>query len=48
VSFKRLAEAEGGFSDNEPMHVCVQQAIEKAITDLVVKGIKRKVWRAQG
>ncbi|MBA6341235.1 CsgG/HfaB family protein [Colwellia sp. MB02u-10] len=46
VSFKRLAEAEGGFSENEPMHVCVQQAIEKAITELVVKGIKRKVWRA--
>ncbi|MBA6291998.1 CsgG/HfaB family protein [Colwellia sp. MB3u-70] len=46
VSFKRLAEAEGGFSQNEPMHVCVQQAIEKAITELVVKGIKRKVWRA--
>lgn len=46
VSFKRLAEAEGGFSDNEPMHVCVQQAIEKAITELVIKGIKRKVWRA--
>jgi curli production assembly/transport component CsgG len=46
VSFKRLAEAEGGFSENEPMHVCVQQAIEKAITEMVVKGIKRKVWRA--
>jgi curli production assembly/transport component CsgG len=46
VSFKRLAEVEGGFSDNEPMHVCVQQAIEKAITELVVKGIERKVWRA--
>ena len=46
VSFKRLAEAEGGFSDNEPMHVCVQQAIEKAITELVIKGIERKVWRA--
>jgi curli production assembly/transport component CsgG len=28
------------------MHVCVQQAIEKAITEMVVKGIKRKVWRA--
>jgi len=46
VSFKRLAEVEGGFSENEPMHVCVQQAIEKAITELVVKGIERKVWRA--
>ena len=47
VSFKRLAEIEGGFSENEPMHVCVQQAIEKAITELVMKGIARKVWRAE-
>jgi curli production assembly/transport component CsgG len=47
VSFKRLAEIEGGFSENEPMHVCVQQAIEKAITELVMKGIERKVWRAE-
>ncbi|MBA6337643.1 CsgG/HfaB family protein [Colwellia sp. BRX8-7] len=46
ISFKRLAEMEGGYSDNEPMHVCVQQAIEKAITELVIKGIARNVWRA--
>ncbi len=46
ISFKRLAEAEGGFSENEPMHVCVQQAIEKAINELVLKGIDKKVWRA--
>ncbi len=47
VSFKRLAEAEGGFTTNEPMHLCVTQTIEKAITELIVKGIEKKVWRAQ-
>lgn len=47
VSFKRLAEAEGGYTTNEPMHICVKQTIEKAITELIVKGIDKKVWKAQ-
>jgi curli biogenesis system outer membrane secretion channel CsgG len=48
VSFKRLAEAEGGYTTNEPMHLCVTQTIEKAITELILKGIDRKVWRSAG
>lgn len=44
VSFKRLAEAEAGFTENEPMHVCVKQAIEKAITELVKKGLAKNIW----
>jgi curli production assembly/transport component CsgG len=44
VSYKRLAEAEAGFSDNEPMSICVTQAIEKALTDLVIKGIDKGLW----
>lgn len=47
VSFKRLAEAEAGYTTNEPMHLCVKQTIEKAITELVQKGIKRRVWHAK-
>lgn len=47
VSFKRLAEIEGGFTENEPMHLCVQQAIEKAVTDMVLKGIEKNIWRAK-
>lgn len=46
VSFKRLAEAEAGYTTNEPMHLCVTQTIEKAITELILKGIDRNVWRA--
>lgn len=46
ISFKRLAEAEGGYTTNEPMHLCVKQTIEKAITELVQKGIKRRIWHA--
>lgn len=47
VSYKRLAEVEGGYSTNEPMHICVKQAIEKSITELIKKGIDKNVWRAQ-
>ncbi|KZN66103.1 transporter [Pseudoalteromonas luteoviolacea CPMOR-1] len=47
VSYKRLAEAEAGFSENEPMHICVTQAIEKALTMLVTQGIERGVWAAK-
>ncbi|TDF39818.1 transporter [Alteromonadaceae bacterium M269] len=47
VSFKRLAEAEGGYTTNEPMHICVQQTIEKAVTELIKKGLEKKVWRTQ-
>lgn len=44
VSYKRLAEAEAGFSDNEPMSICVTQAIEKALTDLITEGINKGLW----
>ncbi len=47
VSFKRLAEAEGGYTTNEPMHICVKQTIEKAITELIQKGRKKGVWKAR-
>ncbi|MCF2856878.1 CsgG/HfaB family protein [Pseudoalteromonas sp. SMS1] len=47
VSYKRLAEAEAGYSDNEPMHICVTQAIEKALVMLVDQGIEKGVWSAK-
>ena len=47
VSYKRLAEAEAGFTDNEPMSICVTQAIEKALSDLVLKGINKGIWSAK-
>ena len=46
VSYQRLLELETGYTTNEPMHICVRQAIELAIADLVQKGIDIKVWRA--
>ena len=47
LSFKRLAEAEAGYTTNEPMFICVKQTIEKAITELVLKGIEKRVWKSQ-
>ncbi|GLR69789.1 CsgG/HfaB family protein [Agaribacter marinus] len=47
VSFRRLLEAEAGYTTNEPMFECVKQGIEKAVSELVVKGIERGVWRAK-
>ncbi|OHU94214.1 CsgG/HfaB family protein [Pseudoalteromonas byunsanensis] len=47
VSYKRLAEAEGGYSNNEPMHICVKQAIEKALVDLINSGIEKGLWSAK-
>lgn len=47
ISFKRLAEAEAGYTTNEPMFICVKKTIEKAITELVLKGIEKRVWKAQ-
>jgi len=46
VSFKELLEAEIGFSTNEPMHICVLQAIEKSVVELVKKGIEKNIWRS--
>lgn len=46
VSYKRLLEIETGYTTNEPMFECVKQSIEKAVGELVIKGIEKGVWRA--
>ena len=46
VSLNRLAEAEGGYSTNEPVQYCVKQAIEAAVAQLIVLGQQRGFWRA--
>jgi curli production assembly/transport component CsgG len=44
VSFKRLLEAEAGFTTNEPVQLAVQGAIEKAVGALVIEGIIDNLW----
>lgn len=44
VAFKELLEAEAGITTNEPDHLALQQAIEKAVYGLVLEGVELKLW----
>ncbi len=44
VKFKRLLEAETGFTYNEPTELAVTEAIEKAVESLVIEGVEDKLW----
>ena len=44
VKFKRLLEAETGFTYNEPTELAVTEAIEKAVEALVVEGVQGNLW----
>lgn len=40
TSFKHLLQAEVGFSVNEPVQLCVQQALEAAVIHLTLQGVR--------
>jgi curli production assembly/transport component CsgG len=44
VAFKKLLEAEIGYSRNEPVQLCVKEAIEAGVIHLVAQGIRDKQW----
>jgi curli production assembly/transport component CsgG len=44
VDFQRLLEVEIGYSSNEPVELCVKEAIEKAVESLVIEGIYDNLW----
>jgi curli biogenesis system outer membrane secretion channel CsgG len=46
VNFKRLLEVETGYTTNEPVHMAVTEAIEKAVQSLVLEGIQDKIWES--
>ncbi len=46
VTFRRLLEAETGFTKNEPTQMAVSEAIEKAVESLIIEGIEDKLWTA--
>lgn len=46
VNFKRLLEVETGYTTNEPVHMAVTEAIEKAVQSLVLEGIQDNIWQA--
>lgn len=44
VSFRRLLEAEAGYTTNEPAQLALRDAIEAAVIHLVVQGIRENHW----
>jgi len=46
VKFKRLLEAETGFSINEPSQMAVTEAIEKSVQSLIIEGVRDGLWTA--
>ncbi|NPA39306.1 MAG: curlin [Thermodesulfobacteria bacterium] len=45
VRFNQLLEAEAGISVNEPVEMAVQEAIEKAVLDIIIEGVKSGLWQ---
>ena len=44
VAFKDLLQADAGYTTNEPDELALQQAIEKAVWELVLDGAQLKLW----
>jgi curli production assembly/transport component CsgG len=44
VNFKKLLEIEAGYTRNEPVQLCVKEAIESAVLHLAVQGLKDHTW----
>ncbi len=44
VSFQKLLEAEAGITLNQPRHMAVRQAMEKAVYGLIVEGAEIGLW----
>jgi len=44
IRIKRLLEAETGLSTNEPPSMCVLEAVEKAVFDLIIEGLQDGIW----
>ncbi|MEN8177688.1 MAG: CsgG/HfaB family protein [Pseudomonadota bacterium] len=45
VSFKKLLEAEAGYTRNEPAQLCVLNAIETAVVQMIVQGVQNNIWQ---
>lgn len=44
VSFNKLLQAEGGFSTNEPINLCVEQAVELGVYATIMEGAQKGYW----
>ncbi|MFL0799085.1 MAG: hypothetical protein K6L80_01435 [Agarilytica sp.] len=44
VRFKRLLEVEGGYTRNEPVQLCLLEAIQAAVMKIIVEGVEDNSW----
>ncbi len=44
VKWKRLLEAETGYTYNEPTEMAVTEAVEKAVHSLIIEGVQDNLW----
>jgi len=44
VRENRLLEMEAGYTTNEPVSMCVLEAVEKAVLDLIIEGVQDEIW----
>ncbi|WP_233701975.1 CsgG/HfaB family protein [Kaistella palustris] len=47
IDTERLLESDVGITQNEPVHLAVTEAIEKAVYSLIVEGVKDNIWSAK-
>lgn len=45
VDYQNLLEAETGYTYNEPVDLCVTEAIQKAVQSLVIEGVEDGLWQ---
>lgn len=45
VTLNKLLEVEAGITNNEPIQIAVESAIEKAVQALIVEGAQLNIWR---
>ncbi|WP_275315156.1 CsgG/HfaB family protein [Tenacibaculum bernardetii] len=48
VALRRLLEVETGVTKNEPAQLAVKEAIDKAVEQLIIEGVKDGLWMPQG
>lgn len=44
VRFRRLLEAETGYTYNEPREMAINEAVEKAVHSLIIEGVLANLW----
>lgn len=44
IEFKKLLEAEAGYTSNEPAQLCLLSAIEAAVIHMIAQGVEQKLW----